>query len=91
MSNVLKKGARGDEVSQLQQGLKQLGFNIQADGIFGDATHNAVIALQTIFGYDIDGMVGPATLKLLQQQTQLGWNLQRARNNGYGGNTQASA
>jgi hypothetical protein len=35
--------------------------------------------MQTIFGYDVDAMVGPATQKLLEQQAQYGWNLQAAQ------------
>ncbi|HTU60193.1 MAG TPA: peptidoglycan-binding domain-containing protein, partial [Polyangiales bacterium] len=60
--SVLKQGSRGDEVRAAQDKLKQLGFAIDADGIFGEKTHAAVITLQTVFGYDIDGMAGPATL-----------------------------
>jgi peptidoglycan hydrolase-like protein with peptidoglycan-binding domain len=77
--SVLKKGSQGDEVKQLQSKLKGLGFGIESDGIFGDRTHNAVITLQTVFGYDQDGMVGPATLKLVDQQAGYGWNLEAAR------------
>ena len=76
---VLKQGSRGDEVRAMQDKLKQLGFSIDADGIFGDKTHAAIITLQTVFGYDIDGLVGPATLKLIDQQKGYGWNLTAAR------------
>jgi peptidoglycan hydrolase-like protein with peptidoglycan-binding domain len=76
---VLKQGSRGDEVRALQEKLKKLGFSIDADGIFGDKTHAAIITLQTVFGYDIDGMAGPATLKLVDQQAGYGWNLVAAR------------
>jgi peptidoglycan hydrolase-like protein with peptidoglycan-binding domain len=68
MSSVLKKGSSGEHVQQLQEHLTQLGFSLDVDGDFGDATHHAVIALQTIFGYDIDGMVGPATQKLIHKR-----------------------
>jgi peptidoglycan hydrolase-like protein with peptidoglycan-binding domain len=77
--STLKQGSRGDEVRALQEKLKQLGFAIDADGIFGEKTHAAVITMQTVFGYDIDGMVGPATLKLLEQQAGYGWHLEAAR------------
>lgn len=92
MSDVLKKGSKGSAVVELQQGLQRLGFTIEADGQFGDITHNTVIALQTIFGYDVDGMAGPATQKLVQTQVGYGWNLERARKSGYpqgGGGAQA--
>ena len=55
------------------------GFTLAADGIFGEKTHNAVITMQTIFGYDADGLAGPATLKLLEQQAGYGWNLALAQ------------
>ena len=77
--SVLKQGSRGDEVRGLLEKLKQLGFAIDADSIFGEKTHAAVITIQTVFGYDVDGMVGPATLKLLEQQASYGWNLEAAR------------
>ena len=77
--SVLKKGSQGDDVRQLQGKLKGLGFAIESDGIFGEKTHNAVITLQTVFGYDQDGLAGPATLKLVDQQAGYGWNLEAAR------------
>jgi peptidoglycan hydrolase-like protein with peptidoglycan-binding domain len=76
---TLKRGSNGTEVRSLQENLRKLGFSIDADGSFGDRTHNSVITLQTIFGYDVDGMVGPATLKLVDQQVGYGWNLQAAQ------------
>jgi peptidoglycan hydrolase-like protein with peptidoglycan-binding domain len=83
MSHVLRTGSSGDHVQELQEALIDLGFSLEADGEFGHITHNAVIALQTIFGYDIDGAVGPATHKLIEKQRELGWHLETARNNGY--------
>jgi peptidoglycan hydrolase-like protein with peptidoglycan-binding domain len=76
---MLKKGSSGAEVRQLQESLKALGFTLEADGIFGDQTHNALITVQTIFGYDVDGIAGPATLKLLEAQKGYGWSLAAAR------------
>jgi peptidoglycan hydrolase-like protein with peptidoglycan-binding domain len=77
--SVLKQGSRGDEVKTVQEKLQKLGFAIQGDGIFGDKTHAAVITMQTIFGYDTDGTVGPATLKLLDQQLGFGWSVANAQ------------
>lgn len=77
--NVLKQGSRGSEVREVQEKLKKLGFPIDADGIFGDKTYAAILTLQTIFGYDQDGIVGPATLKLIDQQAGYGWNVMAAR------------
>jgi len=77
--SVLKNGSKGDEVKAMQATLNKLGFSVTADGIFGDKTHAAIITMQTIFGYDADGLAGPATLKLLEQQAGYGWNLTLAQ------------
>jgi len=76
---ILRKGSSGQEVQAMQSNLQKLGFPIDADGIFGDHTHNSIITLQTIFGYDVDGLAGPATQKLIEQQAGYGWSLQAAR------------
>jgi peptidoglycan hydrolase-like protein with peptidoglycan-binding domain len=75
----LRKGDEGDHVVELQQELNQLGFELEEDGIFGTNTHNAIITVQTIFGYDVDGVAGPATRKLIHKQAEYGWNLVAAR------------
>lgn len=77
--SVLRKGSNGQPVEHLQEKLTQLGFTLDVDGIFGDQTHNSVITLQTIFGYDVDGAVGPATMKLIDAQVGYGWNVVAAR------------
>jgi peptidoglycan hydrolase-like protein with peptidoglycan-binding domain len=77
--STLKKGSTGGEVKTLQGNLQKLGFPLEADGIFGDKTYNSVITLQTIFGYDVDGLAGPATQKLAEQQVGYGWSLLAAR------------
>ena len=41
MSKILKTGARGEEVSALQKNLVSLGYDLEVDGVFGDATKNA--------------------------------------------------
>ena len=79
MSAVLKHGDHGSAVEELQESLNQLGFELEADGHFGDQTHNAIITVQTIFGYDVDGQAGPATKKLIATQAGYGWNLVAAR------------
>jgi peptidoglycan hydrolase-like protein with peptidoglycan-binding domain len=77
--STLKKGSSGNEVRTLQANLKKLGFTLEDDGIFGEKTQNSIITLQTIFGYDVDGLAGPATQKLIEQQASYGWNLVAAR------------
>lgn len=75
----LKKGDEGDAVVELQQEINQLGFELEEDGIYGNKTYQAVITIQTIFGYDVDGIAGPATRKLIHKQAEYGWNLVAAR------------
>jgi len=77
--HLIKRGSEGEAVSQLQESLNRLGFELEVDGMFGEATHHAVVALQVIFGEVVDGMVGPATVELIARQAEIGWHLQAAR------------
>lgn len=59
---VLKQGSSGPAVQDLQQKLKDLGFDPNGvDGNFGPGTRNAVIAFQQSKGLQTDGVVGPGT------------------------------
>lgn len=60
---VLKQGSRGAQVKELQLKLVALGYNINPDGSFGPATHDAVLAYQLSCGLIVDGIVGRATLE----------------------------
>ena len=63
---LLKQGDSGPNVLELQQRLKQLGFNPgKLDGDFGPGTEAAVMAFQKSEGLLVDGAVGPRTLKQL--------------------------
>ncbi len=54
---------RGDDVSNLQDRLIQMGFNCgKVDGIFGANTERAVKEFQKSVGITSDGKCGPATL-----------------------------
>lgn len=68
MAPLIKSGSRGEQVKELQQKLAQLGLPVASDGIFGPGTKTAVAELQALFGYDVDGDVGDATHKLIEQQ-----------------------
>ena len=41
-SRALKKGMSGEDVKQLQELLKQLGYDLEVDGVYGDKTAEAV-------------------------------------------------
>jgi N-acetylmuramoyl-L-alanine amidase len=59
---------RGDDVSNLQQRLIQLGFNCgKIDGVFGSKTEVAVKEFQKSVGVFVDGKCGPATLIALMR------------------------
>jgi hypothetical protein len=57
----VKRGDRGEEVKRIQQALKDAGFDIVVDGIFGERTEDAVRRFQEINGLDVDGIVGNQT------------------------------
>ena len=60
---ILKLGDSGSGVEQLQNQLKQLGFDIGiVDGQFGQKTKLAVGEFQKEKGLSVDGIVGDATL-----------------------------
>lgn len=62
--NVLKKGAKGEQVKALQALLIGYGHSCGSsgvDGSFGSATDKAVRAFQKARGLGVDGSVGPAT------------------------------
>jgi N-acetylmuramoyl-L-alanine amidase len=65
-NTILKEGASGKDIYELQGRLKALGyFNGKVDGQFGASTKNAVTWFQWKFGIKSDGVVGAKTkLKL---------------------------
>src|SRR3989338_3947471 len=65
----LKYGARGTEVSELQEFLIDKGFlSGTATGNFYSLTLKAVIAYQTSVGLPVTGFVGPMTRNVINQQ-----------------------
>lgn len=59
-------GSRGEEVTQIQQVLKDKGYyNGNVDGIFGNQTRSAVLSFQKDHGLSADGIVGEKTLAAL--------------------------
>ena len=61
----LKMGMRGNDVQQLQENLKKLGYNLAIDGIFGPETDAVVRQFQRQYQLAVDGIVGPQTLSVL--------------------------
>ncbi len=59
----LALGSKGDEVVQLQDKLRALGYNnVGADGLFGETTRRALQAFQKKNKLESDGMAGRDTL-----------------------------
>lgn len=63
---TLERGARGAKVKQLQNLLRNKGFRISADGVFGAGTVSAVRRFQAARGLSADGVVGPRTWAALR-------------------------
>ena len=61
----LQSGDKGTEVKKLQQALKDLGYDVSADGTYGPITVAAVIAFQKLNGLDDDGIAGAKTQTVL--------------------------
>ncbi len=64
---TLRPGARGDDVLRMQQALIALGYDLKADGIYGNSTWSAVLAFQKDHGLRADGLAGNATLTALYE------------------------
>ena len=66
VSGFSKIGSRSDEVTAIQQSLKEKGYyDYTVDGIFGTRTRAAVIQFQRDNGLEPDGIVGDKTIKAL--------------------------
>jgi peptidoglycan hydrolase-like protein with peptidoglycan-binding domain len=63
---TLRQGSRGAAVTQLQNLLRNKGFNVTADGDFGPKTAAAVKSFQSSRGLVADGVVGPKTWAALR-------------------------
>lgn len=66
--NPLRKGATGDLVRLWQLLLRDKGFVVDADGIFGQKTENATIVAQHWAGVEADGIVGPVTWAAVEKK-----------------------
>ncbi|MGE0709636.1 MAG: peptidoglycan-binding protein [Planctomycetota bacterium] len=66
-AQTLRRGDAGQAVQELQAELARLGFQLAADGQFGPQTEAAVRTFQQARGLSVDGVVGPATARALEQ------------------------
>ena len=63
---VLRQGARGSDVKEMQRRLKQWGYyDGSIDGVFGTGTRSALIRFQKKNGLTADGVAGKETFKAL--------------------------
>lgn len=69
---TFKKGDSGEEVYAIQYLLRARGFNLNADGIFGNETQSNVEDFQTQNNLSEDAIVGSETWKALIIQVQQG-------------------
>ena len=70
-----KMGDHGPDVRLLQEKLVKLGFApVKVDGVFGPVTRWAVLNMQAMFGYTVDGVVGRGTARLVDTQVSFGWH-----------------
>lgn len=58
---ILRRGHRGSDVRALQRALRDEGYDLEIDGVFGPITENCVRTFQSRFGLARDGVVGPLT------------------------------
>jgi hypothetical protein len=58
---TIRRGDRGELVTQCQRLLAKDGSNLEIDGIFGPGTQSAVRAFQKRHNLTVDGIVGPQT------------------------------
>ena len=69
---LLKIGTRGPSVRIVQYYLQFLSFfnlklpYVAMDGIFGQETYDAVLTFQSLYGLDVDGIVGRNTWDMIQ-------------------------
>jgi hypothetical protein len=61
----LHRGHKGSRVVDLQRLLRDWGYNVSTDGLFGPGTEDAVIDFQRSQGLEADGYAGPNTLDAL--------------------------
>ena len=64
---TLRRGHRGSDVKFLQRVLRQMGYDLEIDGIFGRITLECVKSFQATHELVRDGIVGPLTWAKLEE------------------------
>ena len=65
MGATYHPGDIGEDISTIQHRLGTLGYHLEADGVYGPATEDAIREFQAAHGLEADGLVGPATYRAL--------------------------
>ncbi len=68
---MLQKGSTGPEVETLQICLLRLGCKIKPDGVFGPRTEEIVRQFQERNKLEVDGIVGPETMHMIETKMAL--------------------
>ena len=66
-AGMLRSGSKGPRVKDLQKMLVRAGYSLNADGDFGPATERAIRAFQQRVHLEVDGVVGPETVRRLKE------------------------
>lgn len=64
--NTIKKGAKGENVKDLQKALNLCGAYLDVDGSFGTKTFSAVKDWQAKYGLSVDGSYGPKSYEKMK-------------------------
>ena len=64
---TLRRGDRDNDVRILQRALRQAGYDLEIDGVFGRITQECVKSFQATHGLVRDGIVGPLTWGKLKE------------------------
>ena len=78
LARTLREGAKGSDVAYMQRRLRALGLDAPLTAELDAKTRAAVEQLQSAKGYDVDGVVGPATHRLINAQLGYGWSYEGA-------------
>lgn len=65
---TLAQGDTGQYVTKMQELLRAYGWDVEADGVFGQATDSALREFQRAVGLDADGYCGPNTWAALEDE-----------------------